>query len=237
MTVPPLPPPPPPQAWWPDTPRTPPPPPPPPEEPAPRGRLRRFLRAAGLGTLSGLAAAVAVAYAMTGSIGPPPPAPDVCHQVGTEGLATPYAGVNIEVVCTDIDTDLGLPLGGTDGFEAVLKAPSPPAGPATVHPSYLVWESDGCSAPVLGSGPFDFSLACYRHDFGWRNLKAINTGEVPVWTVGNKDRVDAGFLWDMRTRCASLSPIWRIGCDTTARVYYTAVRLNPSGLQGLPWQE
>lgn len=218
----------------------PPPPPPPPPVPGqqgPRPRLGRFLRAAFLGTLTGLAAAVAVAYAMTGSIGPPPPAADVCHKVGPGLLATPYAGVNIGVVCTDIDTDLGLPLGGADGFEAVLKAPAPPAGPSTVHAGYLVWESDGCSAPVLGSGPFDFSLACYRHDFGWRNLKAIHTGEVPVWTVDNKDRVDAGFLWDMRTRCASLSPILRIGCDTTARVYYTAVRLNPSGVQGLPWRE
>ncbi len=41
----------------------------------PRGRrLRRFLRAAGLGIVSGLAAAVALAYAFTGSIGPPPAA-------------------------------------------------------------------------------------------------------------------------------------------------------------------
>ena len=214
----------------------PPPPPPPPKDPAPRPRLGRFLRAAGLGILSGLAVAVALAYAFTGSLGSPPAA-EVCHEVGTEGLATTYAEVNIAVVCTDIDTDLGLPLGGTDGFEAVLKAPAPPAGPATAHPTYLVWESDGCSAPVLGSGPFDFSLACYRHDFGWRNLKAIHADEVPVWTVGNKDRVDAGFLWDMRTRCSSLSPILRIGCDTTARVYYTAVRLNPSGVRGLPWRE
>ena len=226
----------------------PPPPLPPPPPPAaalppvpagrgPRRRVVRILRAAGLGALTGLAAAVALAYAFTGSIGPPPPAPRVCHAIGANVLAAPYAEVSIGVVCTDIDTDLGLPLGGADGFEAVLKAPAPPAGPATVHPDYLVWESDGCSAPVIGSGPFDFSLACYRHDFGWRNLKAINDDKVPVWTVDNKDRVDAGFLWDMRTRCASLSPVVRIGCDTTARVYYTAVRLNPSGVQGLPWLE
>lgn len=236
MTVPPLPPPPPPQAWWPDTPR------PPgrhrfPEEPRRPRRLRRFLQAAGLGVMCGLAAAVALAYLVTGSIGPPPAAADVCDRVGSEGLTLPYAGVNVGVVCTDIDTDLSLPLGGAGGFEAVLKAPSPPAGPDTFHPAYLVWESDGCSAPVIGSGPFDFSLACRRHDFGWRNLKAIHSGEVPVWVVDNKDRVDAGFLWDMRTRCAGLSPILRIGCDTTARIYYSAVRLNPSGVQGLPWPE
>lgn len=214
----------------------PPPPAPPAAHPSP-GRGRRFLRAAGLGIVTGLVAAVGLAYAMTGSIGPPPPAPDVCHRVSDPERAQPYHEVSVGVACDDIDTDLALPLGGTAGFEAVLNAPDPPAGPATAHPPYLVWESDGCSAPVLGSGPFDFSLACYRHDFGWRNLKALDQGEVVVWTIENKERVDAGFLWDMRMRCASLSPILRIGCDTTARVYYTAVRLNPSGLQGLPWQQ
>jgi hypothetical protein len=55
--------------------------------------------------------------------------------------------------------------------------------------------------------------------------------------VDNKDRVDAGFLYDMRTRCAAVPVIFRIGCDTTARIYYTAVRLNPSGVQGLPGRE
>ena len=236
MTVPPLPPPPPPQAWWPDPPR------PPgrhrfPEEPQPPRRVRRILRAAGLGILTGLAAALALAYLLTGSIGPPPAVADVCDRVGREGLTLPYAGVSIGVVCTDIDTDLSLPLGGAEGFEAVLKAPSPPAGPDTDHPPYLVWESDGCSAPVIGSGPFDFSLACRRHDFGWRNLKAIDSDAVPVWVIDNKDRVDAGFLWDMRSRCAALSPVLRLGCDTTARIYYSAVRLNPSGVEGLPWLE
>jgi hypothetical protein len=215
----------------------PPPPPPAPEAPRSRRRLRRVLRAAGLGIVTGLAAAVALGYTLSSSVGPPPAAADVCDEVNPNALATPYADVNIGAVCTDIDTDLTLPLGGAGGFEAVLNAPSPPGGPNTAHPRYLVWESDGCSAPVLGSGPFDFSLACRRHDFGWRNLKAINSDEVPVWVVDNKDRVDAGFLWDMRTRCTSLSPILRIGCDTTARIYYTAVRLNPSGVQGLPWQE
>jgi hypothetical protein len=114
-------------------------------------------------------------------------------------------------------------------------APRPPGDPATARPAYLVWDTDGCSAPVLGAGPFDFTLACTRHDFGWRNLKAYDEpGAVPIWHVGNKDRVDAGFLYDMRVRCAALPRLEQIGCDLTARVYYTAVRLNPSGVAGLP---
>jgi hypothetical protein len=159
----------------------------------------------------------------------------VCRDVPSPELDTPVAGtVRLEVVCEDIDSTLELPLNGADGFEAVFKKPEPPSDPSVVKPEYLVWESDGCSAPVLGSGPFDFSIACGRHDFGWRNLKAIDSDDVPVWHVENKDRVDAGFLYDMRGRCASVPTVLRIGCDTTARVYYTAVRLNPSGVSGLP---
>jgi len=216
-----------------------PPPPPPPEPPppdtAPRHLLRRVVRAIVLGTVTGLGAALALSFAMTASLGPPPAAADVCHEVPPGVLDQSYRGTaTVGVACGDVDTDLGLPLGGPDGFEAIFKAPAPPAEAGTPHPDYLVWESDGCTAPVLGSGPFDFSLACFRHDFGWRNLKALDGSGAPVWHVGNKDRVDAGFLWDMRTRCAAFSPILRLGCDTTARVYYTAVRLNPSGVAGLP---
>jgi hypothetical protein len=196
------------------------------------------LRAVLVGLVIGLAAAIALAFAMTASIGPPPAAADVCHDLPVGLLDQAYrAGATIRIACGDVDTDLSLPLGGADGFEAIAKAPDPPADAATPHPAYLVWQTDGCSAPVLGSGPFDFTLACTRHDFGWRNLKALNGSGAPVWHIGNKDRVDAGFLWDMRARCAAFDGITRLGCDTTARVYYTAVRLNPSGVAGLPGRE
>jgi hypothetical protein len=222
------------------------PPPPPPPPPPPdrigretrrgrRSRGRRILRAVFLGVLTGLAGAIALAYAMTGSVGPPPKAADVCREVPPPELDTPVVGsVKLNVVCEEIDATLELPLSGVDGFEGVFSKPDPPSDPAVPRPEYLVWESDGCSAPVLGSGPFDFSIACGRHDFGWRNLKAIDDDDIPVWHVENKDRVDAGFLYDMRARCASVPTLLRIGCDTTARVYYTAVRLNPSGVSGLP---
>jgi len=216
----------------------PPPPPPPPPQERPRRRWRRVLRAVAMGIVTGLAAALALSFAMTASIGPPPASADVCHQLDTAILGRAYrGGATIELACHDVDIDLTLPLGGPDGFEAIWKAPQPPADAATPHPGYLVWETDGCSAPVLGSGPFDFTLACTRHDFGWRNLKALDGSGAPVWHIDNKDRVDAGFLWDMRTRCAAFDGITRLACDTTARVYYTAVRLNPSGVSGLPGRE
>ena len=195
-----------------------------------------MLGAAVTGLLTGFVALAVVVLLLTAGLGPRPEAADVCAEVAPPELEDPAApGVALSTVCGDIDTNLDLPLGGGTGFEAVVMAPRPPGDPATTRPAYLVWDTDGCSAPVLGAGPFDFTLACTRHDFGWRNLKAYDEPEaVPIWHVGNKDRVDAGFLYDMRGRCTSVPTVLRIGCYTTARVYYTAVRLNPSGVSGLP---
>lgn len=195
---------------------------------------RRVLRAVGLGLLSGLTIAFAVVFWVSSNVGPAPESANVCREVPIPVLTEERLGVELRTVCGDIDLHLNLPLGGTNGFEGVFSKPLPPSDPSEPRPPYLVWESDGCSAPVLGSGPFDFSLACSRHDFGWRNLKNVHESDSPVWHISNKDRVDAGFLYDMRMRCAAMPAFWRIGCDTTARVYYTAVRLNPSGVVGLP---
>ncbi len=212
-------------------------PPPPPsdlEEESKRPWPQRVARAVLGGLLTGLIAATVLVFLVSGSVGPAPEKAQVCREVSEDVLDAPVAGVQVGVVCEEIDTNLNLALGGVDGFEGVLRAPDPPSAPETRHPEYLVWATDGCSAPVLGSGPFDFTLACNRHDFGWRNLKEFDGDSVPMWQVDNKDRVDAGFLYDMRTRCSTLPSLVRFGCDTTARVYYTAVRLNPSGVEGLP---
>lgn len=202
-----------------------------------RPLFRRIVRAVFLGVLTGLALVVGLVFYVSGRADPVVEAADVCRDVPGRSLNESTAGVPLFTVCQDIDVNLELPLGGVAGFEGVLKAPEPPSDPTTQRPAYLVWASDGCSAPVLGAGPFDFTLSCNRHDFGWRNLRTIDGAAVPVWHVSNKDRVDAGFLHDMRDHCAPLSTLWRIGCDTTARVYYTAVRLNPAGVDGLPGRQ
>jgi len=213
--------------------------PPPAHESPRRPWYRRVLRAVGLGLLTGLAVAFAVVFWVSSNVGPAPEHANVCREVPIPVLAQERAdlGVELQTVCGDIDLHLELPLGGTNGFEGAFVKPLPPSNPSEPRPAYLVWDSDGCSAPVLGSGPFDFTLACSRHDFGWRNLKNVHEPDSPVWHVTNKDRVDAGFLYDMRVRCAAMPAFWRIGCDTTARVYYTAVRLNPSGVEGLPGRQ
>jgi hypothetical protein len=40
---------------------------------------------------------------------------------------------------------------------------------------FLDWTTDGCSAPVVGNEgrSFNFTHACVRHDFGYRNTKKL----------------------------------------------------------------
>lgn len=201
---------------------------------AERRRLR-ILLAIAVGGLVGLFAGAVTATIITGhALGEPPQPTEVCADVPGTGVPLPPTGVTAERWCGDVDHHLDIPIAGADGFEAAVAEPDPPSDPANPRPPYLRWDTNGCSAPVIGGGPFDFELACFRHDFGWRNLKELDRDGIEVWHMGNKDRVDAGFLYDMRVRCAGVSPVFRIGCEATARIYYSAVRLNPSGVDLIP---
>ena len=88
----------------------------------------------------------------------------------------------------------------------------------------LVWDTDGCSAPVVGNAgkTYDFTAACRRHDFGYRNFSRIDGGR--KWTKALRERVDRRFLTDMRDSCAARKKIERAACRTWADLYYTAVR-------------
>jgi hypothetical protein len=188
-----------------------------------------------LGGLAGLVAGSFAVTLMTGwSLGAPPEPAAVCARIVEGEMVVPPAGVAADEWCGEIDFHLDIPIAGPDGFEAAVAQPDPPSDPTDPRPDFLRWDTNGCSAPGIGGGPFTFDLACYRHDFGWRNLKQLDREGVEVWHVPNKDRVDAGFLYDMRVRCASVSPVFRIGCEATARIYYSAVRLNPSGVDIIP---
>ncbi|MBU6315456.1 MAG: hypothetical protein KGR47_03005 [Acidobacteria bacterium] len=92
------------------------------------------------------------------------------------------------------------------------------------------WSTDGCSAPLLGgSGAnYDFTEACVRHDFAYRNLRMLErrygTGRT-FWNAANRALVDQRFLTDMRAHCRRRSILLRLGCYGWAQVYFSAVRV------------
>jgi len=88
----------------------------------------------------------------------------------------------------------------------------------------LDWTTDGCSAPVIGSTgrSFDFTEACRRHDFAYRNFRVVDDGK--KWTSALRDRVDRRFRIDMRTHCATRSRFDRPACRAWAETFYRFVR-------------
>ena len=49
-----------------------------------------------------------------------------------------------------------------------------PPEPVATGPSYgFDWSTDYCSASPDQPLGFDFRLSCWRHDFGYRNYKAV----------------------------------------------------------------
>lgn len=83
----------------------------------------------------------------------------------------------------------------------------------------LDYSTDHCSAPLVGSSgaSFDFTEACVRHDFGYRNYDRLGLFRE------RKDVVDERFLADMRDHCATRPESERGRCHAWARVFYEAV--------------
>ena len=79
------------------------------------------------------------------------------------------------------------------------------------------WSTDLCSSSPDQPLGFDFRMPCRRHDFGYRNYKAI--GAFPA----NKDRIDDMFYADLKRKCATYSAIVRPSCYSLAWTYYQAV--------------
>lgn len=90
------------------------------------------------------------------------------------------------------------------------------------------WTTDHCSAPLIGSTglSFDFTNACRRHDFGYRNLKLIEQRHgVDSWNSASRKKADQQFLGDMRNHCAGRSLALRTQCYAWAQTFYAAVRV------------
>ena len=81
------------------------------------------------------------------------------------------------------------------------------------------WSTDYCSASPDQPLGFDFRQPCARHDFGYRNYKAM--GQFPA----NKARVDSAFYEDLKRVCATYSVLVRATCNGLAATYYNAVKL------------
>ena len=80
------------------------------------------------------------------------------------------------------------------------------------------WSTDYCSASPDQPLGFDFRMPCWRHDFGYRNYKAM--GQFPA----NKSRIDSYFYFDLKAKCATYNAAVRPACYSLAWTYYEAVR-------------
>jgi hypothetical protein len=80
------------------------------------------------------------------------------------------------------------------------------------------WSTDYCSSSPDNPLGFNFQLSCYRHDFGYRNYKAV--GQFPA----NKSRLDDAFYADLKRKCATYNIFVRPACYSLAWTYYQAVR-------------
>lgn len=88
------------------------------------------------------------------------------------------------------------------------------------HDPELDLSTDGCSAPLVGNtgASFDFTNACLRHDFGYRNTKKQGRfGD-------RKAEIDRRFLQDMKDHCATRSVFLQGRCYAWAYTFYEAVK-------------
>ena len=80
------------------------------------------------------------------------------------------------------------------------------------------WSTDFCSASPDQPLGFDFRLSCHRHDFGYRNYRALGGFDA------NKPRIDDSFYFDLRAKCATYNVFVRPACNSLAWTYYQAVK-------------
>ncbi|MFJ5920074.1 phospholipase [Streptomyces ardesiacus] len=81
------------------------------------------------------------------------------------------------------------------------------------------WTTDYCSSSPDNPFGFPFSTSCARHDFGYRNYKALGTFSA------HKSRLDSAFYEDLKRVCAGYGGATRTACNSTAWTYYQAVKV------------
>ena len=81
------------------------------------------------------------------------------------------------------------------------------------------WSTDYCTASPERPLGYDFTLACWHHDFGYRNYKAMGR------FAANRDRLDVVFYADLRRVCATYRLVLQPACYSVAWTYYEAVHI------------
>jgi hypothetical protein len=81
------------------------------------------------------------------------------------------------------------------------------------------WSTDYCSSSPDNPFGFPFANSCVRHDFGYRNYKAIGT------FGANKARLDNMLYADLKRVCAHYSGATKAACYSLAWTYYQAVHV------------
>lgn len=92
------------------------------------------------------------------------------------------------------------------------------------------WSTDLCSAPLIGSRgrSFDFTAACTRHDFAYRNFKRADRDHPrrgSWWNSTIRHRIDLKFLDDMHHHCSTRRTGERTTCRLWAEMYFRMVRI------------
>jgi phospholipase A2-like protein len=131
--------------------------------------------------------------------------------VGVLGLAGPAAAITL-------DQKLAVLSGWTQTTAASQNTWLSARGNQGTWTEYAFdWSTDFCSSSPDNPLGFDFTLSCARHDFGYRNYKAVS--QFPA----NKPRLDSAFYEDLKRKCATYSSSVRPACTTLAWTYYQAV--------------
>jgi hypothetical protein len=81
------------------------------------------------------------------------------------------------------------------------------------------WSTDYCTVSPQRPLGFNFAIACWHHDFGYRNYKALGR------FAANKDRVDDTFYADLKRVCTGYADVTRPTCYSLAWIYYEAVHV------------
>lgn len=79
------------------------------------------------------------------------------------------------------------------------------------------WGTDKCSSSPDNPFGFPFENSCIRHDFGYRNYKAVGQFDA------NKSRIDSAFYEDLKRVCNGYSGATKASCNGLAWTYYQAV--------------